>query len=170
MSNTVVIETLEQLKAFLNEKGVMEIAVRNQNKRFKTFQKVMINNLPETQEKELAQRVIHALNKNTLLNERNLNLLGNVAKLEKIGILLNGLNLCATCAGFAIMYAKLDAMSSEINQQLYQLQKTVKQTQDIQNDYEFNKVLAEHTDMLDSQRKLTLKEKCVNLLTASITS
>jgi hypothetical protein len=66
---------------------------------------------------------------------------------------LNGLNLCATCAGFAIMYAKLDAMSSEINQQLYQLQKTVKQTQDIQNDYEFNKVLAEHTDMLDSQRK-----------------
>ena len=153
MSNTVVIETLEQLKAFLNEKGVMEIAVRNQNKRFKAFQKVMINNLPETQEKELAQKVIHALNKSTLLNERNLNLLGNVAKLQQIGILLNGLNLCATCAGFAIMYAKLDAMSSEINQQLYQLQKTVKQTQDIQNDYEFNKVLAEHTDMLDSQRK-----------------
>ena len=75
MSNTVVIETLEQLKAFLNEKGVMEIALRNQNKRFKTFQKVMINNLPETQGKELAQKVIHALNKNTLLNERNLNLL-----------------------------------------------------------------------------------------------
>ena len=153
MNNTVVIETLEQLKAFLNEKGVMEIAVRNQDKRFKAFQKVMINNLPETQEKELAQKVIHALNKNTLLNERNLNLLGNVAKLQQIGILLNGLNLCATCAGFAIMYAKLDAMSSEINQQLYQLQKTVKQAQDIQNNYEFNKVLAEHTDMLDSQRR-----------------
>lgn len=113
----------------------------------------MINNLPETQEKELAQKVIHAINKNTLLNERNLNLLGEVAKLEKVGILLNGLNLCATCAGFVIMYAKLDAMNSEINQQLCQLQKTVKQTQDIQNDYEFNKVLAEHANMLDSQRK-----------------
>lgn len=153
MSNTVVIENLEQLKAFLNEKGVMEIAVRNQNKRFKTFQKAVINNLPETEEKELAQKVIHALNKNTQLNERKLNLLGNVAKLEKIGILLNGLNLCATCAGFAIMYAKLDEISSEINQQLCKLQKTVKQTRDIQNDYEFNKVLAEHTDMLDCQRK-----------------
>ena len=78
MSNTVVIENLEQLKAFLNEKGVMEIAVRNQNKRFKTFQKAVINNLPETEEKELAQKVIHALNKNTQLNERKLNLLGNV--------------------------------------------------------------------------------------------
>ena len=153
MSNAIVIETLEQMKSFLNEKGVMEIVIRNQKKKYKTFQKVLINNLPETQEKELAQKVIHSLNKNTLLNERNLNLLGNVAKLEKIGVLLNGLNLCATCAGFAIMYAKLDAMSSEINQQLYQLQKTVKQTQDVQNDYEFNKVLAEHTDMLDSQRK-----------------
>lgn len=153
MSNTVVIETLEQMKAFLNEKGVMEIAVRNQNKRFRAFQKVMINNLPGTQEKELAQKVIHAINKNTLMNERKLKLIGEVAKLEKIGILLNGLNLCSTCAGFAILYAKLDAMSSEINQQIYQLQKTIRQSQDIQNDYEFNKVLADHTDMLDSQRK-----------------
>lgn len=39
MSNTVVIETLEQMKAFLNEKGVMEIAVRNQNKRFRPFRR-----------------------------------------------------------------------------------------------------------------------------------
>ncbi len=153
MSDTVVIETLEQLKAYLNEKGVLEIAIRNRNKRFKVFQKVMINDLPETQGKELTQKVIELLNKNTMMNERNLKLFSNVAKLEKIGILLNGLNLCASCAGFAIMYAKLDAMSSEINQQLYQLQKTVKQTQDIQNDYEYNKVLAEHMDMLDSQRK-----------------
>lgn len=153
MSDVVVIKTLEQLNAFLNENGVLEIAIRNQNKRFKAFQKVMINHLPETQEKELTQKVIHVLNNNTQLNERNLELLGNVLKVEKIGILLNGLNLCATCTGFAIMYAKLDAMSSKINQQLYQLQKTVKQTQDIRNDYEFNKVLAEHTDMLDSQRK-----------------
>ena len=152
MTDTVI-KTWEQLKAFLDGKGVVEIAVRGQNKRFKTFQKVMINELSETQEKELTEKVINAINKNTLLNEKNLELLGNVAKIEKIGILLNGLNLCATCAGFAIMYAKLDAMSAEINQQLYQLHKTVKQTQDIQNDYEFNKVLSEHMDMLDCQRK-----------------
>ncbi len=153
MSNAIVINTLEELKAFLNEKGVMEIAVRNQNKRFKAFQKVMISNPPETQEKELAEKVIHALNKNTAMNERNLKLLGEVTKLEKIGILFNGLNLCATCAGFAIMYAKLDQMSIQINQQLCQIQKLIRQGQDIQNDYEFNKVLSDHTDMLDSQRR-----------------
>ena len=149
MSNTVDIETLEQLKAFLNEKGVMEIAIRSQNKRFKGFQKAMISNLPGTQEKELTQKVIQALNKNTLLNERNLKLLGDVAKVGKIGILLNGLNLCATCGGFEIMYKKLGEMSSEIKQ----LEKIIKQTQDIQNDYEFNKVVGDHTDMLDCQRK-----------------
>ena len=93
------------------------------------------------------------LNKNTLLNERNLNLLGNVAKLGKVGILLNGLNLCASLAGFAKMSEKLNAMSSEINQQLYQLQRTVKQMQDIHNESELENVVAEHTDMLDSQRK-----------------
>ena len=74
MSDAIVIKTLEQLKTFLNEKGVMEIAVRNQNRRFKTFQKVAISNLPETQEKELAQKVIDSLNKSTQMNERNLNL------------------------------------------------------------------------------------------------
>ena len=86
MSNAIVINTLEELEAFLNEKGVMEIAVRNQNKRFKAFQKVMISNPPETQEKELTEKVIHALNinKNTAMNERNLKLLGEIAKLEKI--------------------------------------------------------------------------------------
>lgn len=153
MNDIVVIETWDQMKAFLNEKGMMEIVSRNQNGQYRTFQKVMVSNLPDTQERELVQEVIHALNKNTQMNERNLNLLGNVAKLESFGMLLNGLNLCATCAGFARMYAKLDEISLEINQQLYQLQKTVKQAQDIRNNYEFNKVLAEHTDMLDSQRK-----------------
>ena len=152
MSEPLTITSLEQLKAFLNEKGVLEIAIRNKNKRFKAFQKVMIKNLPETQEKELAQKVIHSIN-NTKLSEKNLKLLANVAQFEKFGLILNGLNLCATCAGFVVMYSKLDKMSIEINQQLTQLQRTMKQTQDITNDYEFNKVLAEHTDMLDSQRK-----------------
>ena len=140
------------MKAFLNEKGVMEIALRNRDGKIRSIQKVMISNLSESQQ-ELTQNVIHILNKNTLLNERNLNLLGNVAKLEKIGLLFNGMNLCASCVGFKVMYAKLDEMSSEINQKLNLLQKTVNQTQDIRNDYEFNKVLAEHTDMLDSERR-----------------
>ena len=44
-------------------------------------------------------------------------------------------------------------MSAEINQQLAQLQQTVKGQQDLQSGYEFNKVLSEHTNMLDCEKK-----------------
>ena len=37
MSNTVVVETLEQLKPFLNDKHVIEIVQRGKNKKFKKF-------------------------------------------------------------------------------------------------------------------------------------
>ena len=153
MSGELVIHTLEELASFLNENGIMEIALRGKSKRFKAFQKVVIDNLSSGQEQGLAEKVIQALNKNNLLNQQNLNLFKNVAQLQKIGLLLNGLNLCATCVGFAIMYAKLDKMSAEINQQLARLQQTVKGQQDVQSSYEFNKVLSEHTNMLDCEKK-----------------
>ena len=152
-SPITTITDLEQLKPLLNEKRVMEIVIRTKNKKFQTFKKVMIENIPESQEKELAQKVVHALSANTKMSERNLNLLANVAKVQNLGLLLNGMNLCATCIGFAIMYEKLDKMSNEINQKLNELQQNIKQSHDIQSDYEFNKALALHTDMLDCQKK-----------------
>lgn len=153
MSEAILVDALEQLKPFLNDKKVLEIVVRGKNKRIAAFQKVLLNDLPQVQEKTALEEAVKLLNKNTLLNERNLKLVGEVANLQKIGLLLNGLNLCATCVGFAIMYEKLDKMSAEIGQQINQLQNTVKQGHDVQSGYEFNKVLADHTDMLDSRRK-----------------
>ena len=153
MSEAILVDALEQLKPFLNDKKVLEIVVRGKNKRIAAFQKVLLNDLPQVQEKAALEEAVKLLNKNTLLNERNMKLVGEVANLQKIGLLLNGLNLCATCVGFAIMYEKLDKMSAEIGQQINQLQNTVKQGHDVQSGYEFNKVLADHTDMLDSRRK-----------------
>ena len=72
--------------------------------------------------------------------------------MQNLSIVLNGLNLCGTCAGFAIIYEKLDKMSAEINQQFIQLQHLIKQGTDIQTEYEFKKVLSEHTDMLDARK------------------
>lgn len=154
MSEAILVNALEQLKPFLNDKNVLEIVVRGKHKRIAAFQKVMLNNLPQTQEKEALEQVVKLLNKKTLLNERNLKLVREVANFQKIGLLLNGLNLCATCGGFAIMYEKLDKMSAEIGQQINQLQNTVKRGNDVNSGYEFNKVLADHTDMLDSRRKM----------------
>jgi len=107
----------------------------------------------ELQNKETLENILNAINKSNVINEKNLKLMANVANIQKIGLLLNGLNLCATCAGFAIIYAKLEKMSAEIGQQIDKVKNLIKQGQDVQIDYEFNKVLADHTDMLDCRRK-----------------
>ena len=93
------------------------------------------------------------MNKNNALNEQDIRLIANVAKFEKIGLLLNGINLCASCAGFAIMYKKLDSISNEIGRQFMQLQNVIKKGNDVQTGFEFNKVLSNHNDMLDCRRK-----------------
>lgn len=156
MSNAaIVVETIEQLQRYLDENGVLEIVIRQKNQRFKVFQKVILRNTPQStgEAQTLLENVTKVLNKNVHLSEKNLKMVSNIAKLDKIGLLLNGLNLCATCAGFAIIYAKLDKMSAEIGRQLSQLQEDVKKVNDIQADYEFSKVLSSHTDMLDCRKK-----------------
>ena len=155
MGEVININTIEQLKQFLNENGFMEVAIRNKNKTFAKFQKVCVDGLMqnELQNKETLENILNAINKSNVINEKNLKLMANVANLQKIGLLLNGLNLCATCAGFAIIYAKLEKMSAEIGQQIDKVKNLIKQGQDVQIDYEFNKVLADHIDMLDCRRK-----------------
>lgn len=152
MSETIVVNALEQLKPFLNDRGVLELVVRDQKQKYKAFQNIMINELPKVQENEMYANVIQALNKNTNLNVQNLKQLEHIANLSNVGLLLNGLNLCATCAGFAIMYAKLDKMSREINQQIAALQESVKDMHDIQTGFKFNEIIAEHRDMLDRKK------------------
>lgn len=153
MGNTVVVETLEQLKPYLNDSNVIEIVQRRKDKKFKDFIKVALNELPKSEEKTLVENAVTLLNKNLQLNEKNLQLLANVARGQNIGLLLNSFNLCATCAGFAVMYAKLDSMSAEINQQIAKVEKTIKKVHDVQTGFEFNKVLSDHTDMLDCRKK-----------------
>lgn len=150
--STLIVDALEQLNPFLNDKKVLEIVVRGKNKRIQNFQKVALNELPQNEAKEVADKVLQALGINNVFENKNLNMIQQVARMQNLSIVLNGLNLCGTCAGFAIIYEKLDKMSAEINQQFIQLQHLIKQGTDIQTEYEFKKVLSEHTDMLDARK------------------
>lgn len=152
MSDTLIVDALEQLTPFLDDKKVLEIVVRGKNKRIQNFQKVALNELPQNEAKEVADKALQALGINNLFENKNLNMIQQVARMQNLSIVLNGLNLCGTCAGFAIIYEKLDKMSAEINQQFIQLQHLIKQGTDIQTEYEFKKVLSEHTDMLDARK------------------
>ena len=142
------INNLDQLKQFLNKDGILEIAMRGKNKKFSDFQKLVINNAPETEAKELLNKAIVAMNKNNTLTEKSLAMMKNVTKLQQLNLIFGALNLCATCVGFAIMFKKLDKMSGQINRVIG----TVKQGQDINANYEFHKVLSEHANMLDARK------------------
>ena len=166
MSSTLTIDAIEQLKPFLNSDGVLEIAVRKANKKFKTFQKIALSNAPQNESKELIQNAISAINKNhsestnliqntiNLMNknnvfaEKSLEMLSNLSKMQQLTLILSGANLCATCVGFAIVYAKLDKMSGQINK----LMSVVKQGNEVRADYEFKKVISEHSNMLDCRK------------------
>ena len=150
--NVMLIKALEELVPLKNKKEIIEVVLRDQKQRIKEIRKVMIAS-PEVQNQELVQQAVKALQKNAKMNEQMLNKLDAVANLQNIGLLLNGLNLCATCAGFAIMYEKLEQLSAEMDQKFDELKKTVKQDREIQNDFRFKDVLGNHEQMLDRQRR-----------------
>lgn len=152
MGNVIHAYDIKDFHQFVNDKGVIEIVIRQRNKRIKAFQKVMLSNTTQGQEQGLAEKVIQTLNHNTHLNEKIFKNLGNVARLQKIGLALNALNLCATCVGFAILSKKLSDMSYEINQQLNRIQNFLEKGNDIMTEYTFNKIKSIHSDMLDRQR------------------
>jgi len=165
MAADIVINSLEQLAKFMNDKGIFEIALRGEKKKFTQFVKVAIENLPqgEASKQQMANKLFNAMNNanplmgglnlagngvNTAIGVKSLKMLGEITKLNQFNLILSGVNLCATCVGFAIMFKKLDKMSSKINEVL----SAVKTSHKIYVQYEFKKVLSEHSNMLDSRR------------------
>ena len=161
MNKTLVIDSLKQIKQFKNDKGIIEIVVRGQKNRIKAFQKVALSDIVQKGNKEISEKAIGVFNKNfsNMLNDQmnisqiTMHNIQQLASVSKLGIVMNGLNLAATSAGFAIMYEKLDNISSEIKLQFDELKKVVKQEHDVRAIYEFEKVLGEYTDMLDCRRR-----------------
>lgn len=149
MADVKVIHTLEEIKQFADNNGLVEIVMRDKRKKFKVFEKIALDNLRDQELGEKVNKAIGLLNANNQLIEKNAKLLNDIAKLNTFNLALEGLNLCATCAGFAIMYAKLDKMSSQIADVVAVIQKS----ESAHMDYEFKKVLSEHSNMLDCRKK-----------------
>lgn len=147
----------EGLKKFVNDKGVVEIIVRRKDQKYKEFFNVAFNSLSEGESKREAVKKLGQLIKlaedNVAIGSKSLERLGYIAKIGNLNLLLNGANLFATSVGFALIYDKLDKLSKEIDQKLKELQKNIKDFQDIETGYKFNSVVADHMDMVDCKRK-----------------
>ncbi|HFI0345436.1 TPA: hypothetical protein ACGOWL_000843 [Streptococcus suis] len=153
MADILSISNLEQLQQFANKDQIIEIVIRGRKNKFRAFQKVAFNDLRQNEAKKLAQRAINIWGENNQIVTENLQLIQKVAEIQNLGLIMNGLNLAATAAGFAIMYAKLDSMSKDINRQISELNHTVRQGHELHSSFEFDKVLGDYTDMLDCRRR-----------------
>lgn len=153
MADVLNISNLEQLQQFVNKDQIMEVVIRGKKSKFETFQKVAFNNLQQNEVASLVQNAINMVGNNNQILTQNLELIQKVAALQNLGLVINGLNLAATTAGFAIMYAKLNSLSKDINQQFRDLANTVKHGHEVHSSFEFDKVLGDYTDMLDCRRR-----------------
>lgn len=73
MDEIEVIQTIEELRKFLNDKNFMEIVVRQKNKRFKKFYKVALDKLlKEAEQEQVAKEVLKAVQKNSKLLNKNM--------------------------------------------------------------------------------------------------
>lgn len=148
MENLPIIKKVEQLLQYADKNGIVEIVVRDKKKKYKAFKKVLLSPDLKAEGKELLGKVMSHLDKNTAILENSLDAITNIAKLQQFNLLLSGSNLCATCIGFAIMYAKLDKMSEQIKQLII----VVQQINEVQTVYELKKVISEHSNMLDCRK------------------
>ena len=116
MGDAIVVKTIEELSKYHNGSGVIEVVLRDMQKKYVAFQKLILKNISEKESKNTALKVIEQLNKHSNLAKKSFKLINNLAKMQQLSLILGSLNLCATCIGFAIMYAKLDKISGQINQ------------------------------------------------------
>lgn len=150
MDSVPIVNRIEELARFANDKQIIEIVMRDKKKKYKTFQKVCLGKVSENSEQQsILSNLFQGFNKTNQINMKNTIKLNNIAKLSQIGLIFDSLNLCATAAGFAVMYMKLNKMSNQINEVL----STVKKVHDTQTHYEFKKILSTHSDMLDCRKK-----------------
>lgn len=148
MAKEIVVKTSEELLKFLDQNNVLEIVQRDAKKKYKEFIRITLKNSTKEETKDTVSKVIEQLTKNKNLLDSNIFKINNIAKLQNLTAIMSSLNLCATCIGFAIMYAKLEKLSGQINQ----LMNVVKQEHEIQTDFEFKKVIAEYRNMLDCRK------------------
>lgn len=129
------ITSLEQLKLFFNDEELLEICTRGAKKRFKSFQKIVIKESPL---EEITSKTFEAVS--------------SLSNLSKVSIGLNAVNLCVTCAGFAMVNEKLKHMSADVNRCIVGIE-DVKNRQHANDNIKFDDISGIYADMLDRRRR-----------------
>ena len=147
MAGIGLVSIIEGLVCSVNTDGIIGIALRNRQQLVKMFKKIVLCNSDSDNWGPL-KKVFDFLNKKGDNGEARDELLEDIAKRQELQIAMEAINLCATCLGFAVMYAKLEKMSDKLNQ----VMSIIKEQNGVQTNYEYKKVLSEYSNMLDCRK------------------
>lgn len=128
----------------VNKEGVMEALTRGKNKQYDTFFKLQLSSTKSETARQLEQIAASFSSHQA----QNLQLLNSISKLSQFTMILSGLNLFATAAGFKLMNDKLKIMNSKIEEVI----KRQKDAVEIDANFRIGNVIERHGIMLDHRR------------------
>lgn len=153
MEEVNVIKNFADIQKLPNRDKVIEVVERHKNGRIKAILKYIVQN--DDSSEELKKKSLELLKKTDKIFaqvEKNGAQLSKIANLNTLNVILNGMNLCATAAGFVIMNEKLNKISDKIDGIIEHQNKQA----DKESNYKFKNVVLEYKKMLD--HKKTKKE------------
>lgn len=146
MANKATEITLEKLKRIVGDKS-FEIVLRQKNGRIKSLTKYVLEN-SNKDTKDTIKNLMNSLSGSTT---KHGNFTANIASqlnisnaISSLNLAVGALNLCATVAGFVIIFEKLEGMKNDIDNLLITAQKI----HDQETFYKYSKVLGDYHHML----------------------
>ena len=171
----------EDIASYLMEKGFAEICERGADKKFRKFEKILVEFAEEKgsdilkesisslikvepqQIKQITKQLMGAMSKkmvssltpqlSTILKQGKLleRYAKGIAALSWVNIGLNVANLCVNAAGFAIVNQKLNEVKEELNQMRATLNKLAA-SEDIKWLDQYERVISDYSYMLDCEK------------------
>lgn len=163
MEEVNVIKDFSDIQKLPNRDKVIEVVERQKNGRIKAILKYMVQDNDGSE--ELKKKALELLNKTDRIFaqvEKNGAQLSKIANLNTLNVILNGMNLCATAAGFVIMNEKLNKISDKIDDIIENQNKQA----DKESNYKFKNVVLEYKKLLDHKKtkKNISEDEYVDLL------
>lgn len=133
-----VVKNVSDLAPYAKD-GILEIAIRNENSKFKEFHKVLLSNEKVQEKAREIQRIA---------NSPEIKAAGNIA--GNLTALCNVLNLAATVANIAVTATGFKAMSRQLDEGFALVRESVLGFESKWQQNEFNQNIASPLDDLDS--------------------
>lgn len=143
-----IARVIEDLLPYADQNATIEIVMRDQKKRYKKFVKVLLDASKDEQQTEQIKEALQKLSGQRDIGRLNLEKLGAIQNIGMLSTALSAVNLAATAVGFAVVCAKIDKIGTSIEE----LKALVKKVEDVHTQFDFNKVVSEHRNMLDKRK------------------